>query len=129
MPSLECKHPCCSGEKCRKKVDKPKKIYVLKKTPLKKKPYKIKKVADKRMSQLQEYSAQRKEFLKRNPICKVNIVGCTKKASEVHHMKGKENEKLNEIDYWMPICRNCHTYITINSAWAIDMGFSVRRIT
>lgn len=129
MPSLECRHPCCSGEKCRKKTVKPKKVYTLKRTPIKKKPYTIKKVSDKRKVELQEYSALRKEFLTKNPTCNANLSGCTKQATEIHHMNGRDGSMLTYVGFFMPICRSCHNYITEHSDWAIKVGFSVRRIT
>jgi hypothetical protein len=44
MPTQNCKHPTCNGEFCRRPV-KEKKVYYLKRSPLKKKPCKIKKVS------------------------------------------------------------------------------------
>lgn len=122
----QCKHPCC-GEVCRK-PPKPKKAYTLKRTPLKKKPYKINKVSDKRKVQISEYTKKRKLFLANNKLCSVGVLGCTKVATEIHHMAGRENDLLTDEQHWLPICRNCHTYITEHSSWAIENGYSKNRI-
>jgi hypothetical protein len=128
MPSLECKHPTCSGETCRR-PKKEKKVYQLKRTPLVKKPYKIKKVSEKRKYNLKQYLEDRIVFLKANPICQANLDCCKKKATEVHHAAGRENDRLNDQSFWVAICRPCHRWVTENSAEAIELGLSVRRVT
>ena len=122
MPSLECKHPTCSGAHCRR-PKKEKKRYVLKRGGP------IQKVAPKRKEAVKQYSEDRKRFLKERPLCEARLVCCRKKATDVHHMAGRQNKKLNDIDDWLPVCRPCHNWITDNSKEAIEMRLSHRRIT
>lgn len=128
MPSKNCKHPTCNGEFCRRPT-KEKKVYVLKRSPLKKKPYKIKRVSDKRKTALTQYKEDRIVYLKAHPNCEANLTGCRKKATEIHHAQGRENDKLNDMAFWVAICRPCHVWITEHSAEAIELGLSVRRNT
>lgn len=128
MTQKECKHPCC-GETCRKKKDKPKKVYTLKRTPLKKKPYTIKKISDKQKGRLVIYKQLAAKFKKENPECLARLSGCTIKTNDVHHMAGREGDRLNDVAYWLPVCRNCHSFITENSNWAIQNGLSQKRVT
>jgi hypothetical protein len=126
MPSLECKHPTCSGETCRRQK-KEKKVYQLKRTPIKKKPHKISKVSEKRKYDLVQYREDRLRYLKANPICEAALGCCTRKATDVHHQKGR-GIMLNDQAFWIAVCRKCHDWITEHSKEAIEMGLSVRRI-
>jgi uncharacterized Zn finger protein (UPF0148 family) len=90
----------------------------------KKKKQPIKKVSDKRRSQLYTYSMMKKAYMDKHRVC---IVCNTKDATDIHHMKGRENELLLDINYWLPVCRECHRKITDDSAWAIRMGYSYKR--
>lgn len=71
------------------------------------------------------YNLKRKEFLKANPECQASLEGCTKKATQIHHMKGRENELLNESAYWMAICFNCHRKVTEDTQMAFAKGLSI----
>jgi hypothetical protein len=78
---------------------------------------------------LAEYKPLRDAFLAENKECEVRYDGCTKKATEVHHMAGRTNKMLCDVQYFLPICRSCHRKVTDDSAGAIENGFSKRRIT
>jgi hypothetical protein len=88
----------------------------------------MKKVSEKQRGRLVIYQLKRKEFLKANPDCQANLQQCSKKATEIHHMKGRENELLNESAYWLAICRTCHRQVTDDSKMAIEKGLSISRI-
>lgn len=96
----------------------------LKRTPLKKKPAKIAPVSEKRKSQMAQYSKLRKGFLSENKVCQASLEGCSKKATDVHHMQGRENERLLDDTKWLAVCRVCHRKITDNAAMAIELGLS-----
>lgn len=85
----------------------------------------IRKISTKRAAQMQEYKKLRDEWLpgKVCGVCK-NV-----KATEIHHMAGKNGMHLIEVGNFLPICRKCHMYITENSAWSIEQGYSKRRNT
>jgi len=85
----------------------------------------IKKVSPKRSSQNQQYAKLRKEYLEAYPVCEVPE--CHAKAKHIHHMAGRENEKLLDTNYFLAVCEPCHHRITVDSAWAIANGYSVLR--
>jgi len=84
----------------------------------------IRKVSDKRRSQLYTYAMMKKNFMSKHKTCFVCI---RNDATDVHHMKGRENELLLDIKFWLPVCRECHRKITDDSAWAIREGYSLKR--
>lgn len=116
-----------------------------KKEPTKKKA--IKAFSDKKMSEIKEYSRNRKEFLKvpENTICRV----CLKEgADSIHHGMGKigfaDNEArengislLLDDRFWIPIhsffinpefgC-SCHHFIEVNPEYAKKIGVSFDRL-
>lgn len=58
----------------------------------------INKISQKHKELLSEYTVIRKEFLEScNYICKPNLENCTRKATEVHHMKGKVSKEVSDI--------------------------------
>lgn len=87
----------------------------------------IRKVAPKRAAQMREYYKLEKEYLECHPCCEV--VECHRKSSQVHHMAGRQNEDLLNVDLFFACCSDCHEKITRDSAWAIKMGYSSLRST
>lgn len=85
----------------------------------------VKKVTEKRAKQNQEYAKLRKEYLEVYPVCEV--VECHNKAKEIHHMAGREGDKLTDPDNFLAVCPSCHHKITVDSAWAIEQGYSILR--
>lgn len=77
----------------------------------KKKVYKIKPLSDKRAIQNKAYLTLRKVYLDNNPACQINGVGCSKKAVEIHHDKGRIGKLLTDVNHFVAICRNCHNNI------------------
>ena len=84
----------------------------------------INKVSSKRRSQLYTYSLLKKKYMDKHRLC---IVCVRNDATDIHHMKGRENDLLLDINYWLPVCRSCHRKITDDSAWAIRNGYSYKR--
>lgn len=111
-----CKIANCTPENpchyCRRQAEKAK-PKPLKRTPLKKKAYKIPKQSKKRAKQIRKYSPEVKEWKEQNPYCKAKLSGCTTYTVDCHHMEGKENELLNKKESWLPVCRNCHNKIGV----------------
>lgn len=87
----------------------------------------VKKVTEKRAKQNQEYAKLRKEYLEVYPVCEV--VECHNKSKEIHHMAGRDGDKLTDPDNFLAVCPSCHHKITIDSAWAIEQGYSILRST
>lgn len=119
----QCKHPTC-GETCRraKKVGK---VYAIKRTPLLKKPVKIKPVAKKRQKQNEQYKGLREDFLGKHDECEIKAPGvCTYSALVIHHTNGRENERLLIVEDWLASCPECNIWIETSQGtkWAYDNG-------
>lgn len=69
------------------------------------------------------------EFLKNNPICMAKLEDCSRNVSEIHHMYKRTGYFLICEIYFLPICSNCHGYITERSQEALDMGLSISRLS
>lgn len=122
----QCKHPTC-GDSCRRLKLQTNKAYTLtrtplKRTPIKRKPYKIKKVSKKRKEQNKIYSDLRLKFLEQNPECEIQAPGCTCEATTIHHLEGRENERLNDVTKWKASCVWCNGYVETHSSWAYQTG-------
>lgn len=77
-----------------------------------------------------EYSAKRKIFLSKHPMCQAHIPGiCTQQSSDVHHMSGRVGSLLLDETKWLSLCRACHMYIELHPEIAKEMGYSIKRIT
>lgn len=92
--------------------------------PKQKKATKIKPVSDKRKKELKTYSEQRKLFLV-NKICPIT----QETATEIHHIKGRDNKWLNDINYWLAVSRNGHIWIHNNPIEAEEKGYLIKRST
>jgi len=76
------------------------------------------------------YSLKRKVFLQNHPMCQAHIQGvCTNNSSEVHHKKGRVGDDLLDETNWLALCHNCHEYVERERTWALEMGYSIKRIT
>jgi hypothetical protein len=95
---------------------------------LKKKPQPIKKMSDKRAVENETYSLLRRAFLLRHPDCQGNFTGCTKKATTVHHSKGRLGALLCDIRYFKGLCMSCHTFAETHPEKAKELGLSVSRL-
>lgn len=74
------------------------------------------------------YTTLRKELLPLNPVCqgKGKIEGCTGKANQIHHGKGRRGFLLILSKYFRYLCHNCHDFCTENSTEAKELGLSVQ---
>lgn len=86
----------------------------------------IKKVSKKMAKANNAYSKLRKIFLNNHSICHAKIFKCSLHATEVHHKKGRGKYHL-DTNTWLPVCRNCHTWIENNPSDAVELGFSESR--
>jgi hypothetical protein len=84
-------------------------------------------VTAKRAQQNQEYLKLRAEYLTLYPVCEVE--DCHLKATEIHHQRGRENDKLLDTNYFMAVCHKHHGEITEHSNEAKEKGYSVNRTT
>lgn len=85
--------------------------------------------AARRSVEEREYSRLRKEWLEKYPLCQCSLSDspCGKKATEIHHKKGRAGKLLNDTRYWMSVCRSCHDFIERHGQWAKEMGYKINR--
>ena len=79
----------------------------------------MRKISKKRAIQNKEYLKLRGEFLEDNPYCEV----CGKPAHEIHHKRGRFADRLTDVNYFMSVCRMCHTDIHLNPQQSRDKGY------
>lgn len=75
-----------------------------------------------------KYLLVRAETLSERKHCEARVPGCTIRATEIHHMKGRIGSLLTDKRYFLAVCRNCHNYIEMNPLWAKEKGFSLSRL-
>jgi AMMECR1 domain-containing protein len=92
------------------------------------KPKSIRPVSKKRQGEMDEYSKKRLAFLALHNNCQAKLVGCTGKATDVHHKAGRVSENYLNIQTWLAVCRQCHTWIETNPLEAKELGFSESRL-
>lgn len=78
----------------------------------------IKKVSEKTKKLNATYNKLRKEFIK-GKTCPVT----NEKATEIHHMKGREYERLNDVKEWLAVSRKGHKWIHENPKQAREKGW------
>ena len=93
-------------------------------SPIKSSGKPIKKVSDKRRKQNTEYLKARKEFFD-NPENKYCAVFPHLLATDIHHMKSRENEALLDSEFWLAVSREGHDYIHANSKEAYEKKWSL----
>ena len=84
----------------------------------------IKQKTDRKKSLDAIYSIIRPLFLKERPLCEANLPGCTKRATQVHHVKGRRGLLYIMSHYFRAHCGNCHRWVTDHSKEAKEMGIS-----
>ena len=72
------------------------------------------------------YAEKRKAFLKDNPKCAVYP---QKKATEIHHKKGRIGKLYLDDRFWLAVSRSGHVWIENNPIEAKKRGFSLDRLT
>ena len=87
---------------------------------MKRKP--INKVSDKQKKRNAEYLKVRLEYLNAHKLCEV----CGSSASEIHHKSHRAGSMLTDTNYFLAVCRSCHTKIHNNVSWAEENGYLIR---
>jgi len=85
----------------------------------------IKKVSAKRAVENQEYARLRRDYLEVFPVCEV--VECHRKSTQIHHMAGRANDLLNDVNFFLAVCDICHQRIHAEPIWAEDNGYIIKR--
>lgn len=90
----------------------------------------IKPIAEKKVTDKTKYNQDSKQWL----IGKRCACVCNRKASLVHHKRGREGyadlqkyfsgiKLLHDKDYWLAACFDCHVEIHNNPEWAYKKGY------
>jgi hypothetical protein len=80
-------------------------------------------VSKKRAKQNKAYSEFRKDHLSKNPFCEI----CGERATQIHHKRGRFQERLNDTEFFMAVCMACHNWIHRNPKEAYAKGYLVLR--
>ena len=78
--------------------------------------------SSKKASRDREYTKVRKHFLIMHPKCGASVVGCSKRATEIHHVRGRIGRLQCDTRFFMAICRKCHDWIGDNGKKARAIG-------
>jgi AMMECR1 domain-containing protein len=92
------------------------------------KPKSIAPVSKKRQVAMDEYSKRRLAFLSLHQFCQAKLVGCTGSSTDVHHKAGRVGDNYLNMNTWLAVCRNCHSWIETNPIEAKELGLSESRL-
>jgi hypothetical protein len=86
-------------------------------------------VSEKRLIELAEYRVKRNEFLAKpeNHYCPVmkHFTGAHVRVTEIHHMNGREHQRLNDTEFWLAVCRKGHRWIHEHPESARVLGWLI----
>lgn len=102
-------------------------IHTIKRTPIRKKVYRIKSLSYKRKKEVDLYNTYTRPLFfsnSKNRVCR----RCSKESTDIHHSQGKIGSLLNDMDYFIPLCRECHTWVEEHPKQAKQEGFSINRL-
>jgi|LakMenEpi03Aug12_release.lakeMendotaPanAssembly.Ray.scaffolds.fasta_scaffold97881_4 hypothetical protein len=83
----------------------------------------IKKVSDKKKVLDKMYTQLRRIQLEKNPYCQIHTDYCKREATEIHHAAGRVGEYYLNIEHWLAVCRNCHSWVHNHPQEARELGF------
>ena len=89
-------------------------------------PKPISKKSAKRIDEEKVYNKKKKDYLIAFPHCEVKK--CRKDSTDIHHKKGRVGSLLTDDNYFMAVCRGCHSEIELNPIWAKENGYSLDRL-
>lgn len=89
--------------------------------PLKKTP--LAPISNIQKNMLAVYRMQRRAYLREHPYCQIQLDGCTRKATEIHHSAKKYSKKLwLDQNHYVGTCRNCHQKVENSPDLAREKG-------
>jgi hypothetical protein len=92
----------------------------LKKSPLKKSNKQINKQSKKTKKLTTIYLKERTKFLD-GKICPIT----GRSSTEIHHIDGREYERLIDKTRWLAVTREGHQYIHSNPKWSREKGYLI----
>jgi hypothetical protein len=75
-----------------------------------------------------QYSKLRRAFLTEHPNCQARLPGCSLRATQIHHKKGRTGDLYLDINFWLASCDNCHRIIEREVEGSKESGFSEDRL-
>lgn len=93
------------------------------KKEVKKRAKAIKQVSSKRARQNQLYTVARRMFLEMNPKCAIYP---HLDATEIHHKKKRNGERLLDTTLWLAVSRQGHNYIHANPEESYSKGWLIK---
>jgi hypothetical protein len=76
---------------------------------------------------LSEYLKARKAFLLTHPTCQFGT--CQKKATEVHHKRGRGKKYLCDPKTFLAVCGGHHKFIETHPHFAREKGYTLSRLS
>ena len=98
----------------------------LKRTPIKPSQKPMRKKSSKMAALDTVYSALRKVYMDKYPLCCARLEGCSLSSADIHHKKGR-GKHHNDTSTWLAVCRPCHIWIEEHPTQAIELGYSMKR--
>lgn len=85
----------------------------------------IRRVSKRRAVENKIHSQLRREFLEKHPFCEVmqQVFKKTYMATDIHHMRGRFGNRLNDQEHWLAVSRTGHDWIRDNPKEAERRGF------
>lgn len=77
-------------------------------------------ISDVRKESLNVYEKQKRLFMSRHKRCQ--RPGCLKKATDLHHCRGRIGTLLTDERFWKVLCRTCHNWVGDNPTEARRLG-------
>ena len=96
-------------------------------TPIKKSQKPMRNKSSKMSALDAVYTALRKIYLEKYPMCCARLNKCSLSSAEIHHKQGR-GKYHNDPTTWLSVCRNCHQWIEEHPEMSIALGFSDKRI-
>lgn len=96
---------------------------------MQKKAVKIKPVSDKMKLALKELAKIRKRKLQQQPLCQLQLHGCTRKATTLHHVRGRIGKQLLKEEDLLPSCATCNVSAEQQDGLAREKGIKKSKYT
>jgi hypothetical protein len=84
---------------------------------------------------MRQYKIVREAFLEQFPACQVcrdqymrGEREWVRRASDIHHRKGRAGDWLTRAEYFLPVCRLHHTELHNHPKWAMEQGYTESRL-
>jgi len=83
----------------------------------------MRKISSKQSKLLRKYAKVRKEYLSEHPLCEIDLPGCTRRATEIHHTAKKSTAELwLDTSKMKASCSYCHHEVEMSPNLAKELG-------